>query len=514
MARKQSAQRKTHTPDPGNTRRWRSVRRQIDALDVATFNAIAGTKSPLLDATMPRLTRAADRSVLWIAIADLMVLSGRARARLGAARGLVSIAITSLIANQVSKRIHRRPRPSITQVPAQRLAHRIPESTSFPSGHSASAMAFAAGASAEWPALSVPLRTLAGLVGFSRVATGAHYPSDVLAGFALGETIAWLTTRPVPVEHIDPTRDDLSVHAGTPNPDGEGIALVINPKSGSGRAAKILPAVHEAFPRMRIVELGRDGEDYGQVIRETAASCEVLAVAGGDGTVQQAAAAAMHHGIPLAVFPAGTFNHFAKDLGMFPLKAAIDAIHAGTYAKVDLGEANGTIFVNPASIGAYTDFVAIREKYERRISKPLAAVIAAIRTLGRSKAVRVRVQDLDGETVDARFSLLFIGNGRYEPRGFAPVHRAALDDSRLDLRVLGVTRLASRGRVLLDLLTGRVARNKRYQQFADAEYHLELPEGPYRIARDGEVGEEIDHLDARVLPRALTVITPARRKKR
>lgn len=436
MARKQSAQRKTHTPDPGNTRRWRSVRRQIDALDVATFNAIAGTKSPLLDATMPRLTRAADRSVLWIAIAGLMVLSGRARARLGAARGLVSIAITSLIANQVSKRIHRRPRPSITQVPAQRLAHRIPESTSFPSGHSASAMAFAAGASAEWPALSVPLRTLAG------------------------------------------------------------------------------PAVHEAFPRMRIVELGRDGEDYGQVIRETAASCEVLAVAGGDGTVQQAAAEAMHHGIPLAVFPAGTFNHFAKDLGMFPLKAAIDAIHAGTYAKVDLGEANGTIFVNTASIGAYTDFVAIREKYERRISKPLAAVIAAIRTLGRGKAVRVRVQDLDGETVDAKFSLLFIGNGRYEPRGFAPVYRAALDDSRLDLRVLGVTRLASRGRVLLDLLTGRVARNKRYQQFADAEYHLELPEGPYRIARDGEVGEEIDHLDARVLPRALTVITPARRKKR
>ena len=166
------------------------------------------------------------------------------------------------------------------------------------------------------------------------------------------------------------TLHDLSVHAGTPNPDGEGIALVINPKSGSGRAAKILPAVHEAFPRMRIVELGRDGEDYGQVIRETAASCEVLAVAGGDGTVQQAAAAAMHHGIPLAVFPAGTFNHFAKDLGMFPLKAAIDAIHAGTYAKVDLGEANGTIFVNTASIGAYTDFVAIREKYERRISKP------------------------------------------------------------------------------------------------------------------------------------------------
>ena len=52
---------RTNTTDAGNTRRWRSVRHQIDALDVATFDAIANTKSPLLDATMPRLTRAADR---------------------------------------------------------------------------------------------------------------------------------------------------------------------------------------------------------------------------------------------------------------------------------------------------------------------------------------------------------------------------------------------------------------------------------------------------------------------
>ena len=126
------------------SRRWRGVARQVDTLDVAVFDAVAHTSSPLLDATMPRLTRAADRSVLWIAIAGSLALSRRPRARAAAVRGLASIAVTSLVANQVSKRLHRRPRPSITQVPAQRLAHRIPTSTSFPSGHSASAMAFAA----------------------------------------------------------------------------------------------------------------------------------------------------------------------------------------------------------------------------------------------------------------------------------------------------------------------------------------------------------------------------------
>jgi undecaprenyl-diphosphatase len=81
------------------------------------------------------------------------------------------------------------------------------------------------------------------------------------------------------------------------------------------------------------------------------------------------------------------------------------------------------------------------------------------------------------------------------------VHRATLDDARLDLRVLGVSRLGSRARVFVDLFTGRISRNRRYQEFSDAEFDLELLDGPYRIARDGEVGEEVDHL-ARVLARA------------
>lgn len=508
---------RTRTPSPRrNTAanpRWRSVRRQIDALDIAVFDAVANTPSPVLDATMPPLTRAADRSVLWMGVAAVLALTGRRRARRAAVRGLVSIGITSLIANQVSKRLHRRPRPSITQVPQQRLAHRIPRSTSFPSGHSASAMAFAAGAAAEWPILGVPLRALAGAVGFSRVATGAHYPSDVAAGFALGEAIAWLTARFAPVERVDPVFDDLTVRAGDPHPDGRGITLVINPLSGSGRAGDILPEVRAALPGIRVVELAED-RDSGETIDEAAGTCDLLAVAGGDGTVQRAAAAAMTRGIPLAVLPAGTFNHFAKDLGMFPLGAALDAVKRGTLAKVDVGEVNGRIFVNTASVGAYTDFVTIRERYEHRVGKPLAAAIAAVRTLGIAKAVRMRVEDLDGATVDARFSLLFLGNGRYEPRGFAPMHRATVDDGRLDLRLLGVSRRTSRAKVIADLFTGRIERNRRYRQYSDGEYHLELPDGPYRIARDGELGESIDRLDARVLPRALTVIAPGQRPKR
>ena len=71
--------------------------------------------------------------------------------------------------------------------------------TSFPSGHSASAFAFANGVSGEMPELAVPLRLAAAAVAWSRVHTGVHYPGDVITGSliggAVGEAVGWLRRR-------------------------------------------------------------------------------------------------------------------------------------------------------------------------------------------------------------------------------------------------------------------------------------------------------------------------------
>ena len=88
-------------------------------------------------------------------------------------------------------------------------------------------------------------------------------------------------------------------------------------------------------------------------------------MAGGDGTVGAAAEAALAAGIPLAVFPAGTFNHFAKALGLDRVHRAIRAVRKGTATKMDVAHVNDKLFLNTASVGAYSDFVARRQRLAR-----------------------------------------------------------------------------------------------------------------------------------------------------
>ena len=169
---------------------------EAERLDVAVYAAIAHTSTPAIDRAMSRLSRAADYSRLSLASAAVLAVAGGRDGRRAAVIGLASVAVTATVANLIAKPLGRRRRPdrAAQEVPLARQV-RMPVSSSFPSGHTAAAFAFATGVARVSPAAAAPLRALAALVAYSRVHTGVHYPGDVAAGSLLGIVLAEVTAR-------------------------------------------------------------------------------------------------------------------------------------------------------------------------------------------------------------------------------------------------------------------------------------------------------------------------------
>ena len=171
---------------------------ESNRLDVAVYAAIAATPTPTMDVALRRLSSAANYSRLWLGCSALLAACGGERGRRAAENGLASVALTSAVVNLVLKPLgdRRRPDRSMYDVPVTRQVA-MPRSTSWPSGHSASAFAYATGVGAAWPEAGVPLSVVASLVAYSRVHTGVHYPSDSIAGTVSGVALAPLAVAAV-----------------------------------------------------------------------------------------------------------------------------------------------------------------------------------------------------------------------------------------------------------------------------------------------------------------------------
>lgn len=488
---------------------WKHLRKGLHQADQAAFAWVRDWKSPVAERVLPALTWTANYSKLWVGIAAAMYATGKPDLKAAAVRGVSTVAVTSLIANQLAKRLVREDRPGQDSVPTDRRLSRYPKSNSWPSGHSASAAAFVSAVSVSDKAAGAALAPLAGLVGLSRVYTGAHYPGDVLSGFAIGIGVSHLVNRIVPpaTEQAAPQTVPLWVDQ-PPRPRGKGVVIIVNPGSDSGSGERFNDQITSALPDAQMVVL-KEGTSHETQMREAAEDAEVLAVAGGDGTVSTAAKVALDRGVPLAVFPAGTFNHFAGALGCEAVEDTLSALADGTVQMVDVATLNDDeVVINTASVGAYPAFVREREKWQaRHLPKPIAAAIALRHTARHMEPVKI---EFDGQSADT--ALFFLGNCQYLPTGFAPVRRPNLDDGLLDIRMLEVPSGWALADLVIATLRGRLAESKYYRGFRVPEFSFTVADGKVRAAHDGDDIGPLHSLDFKAHYRVLPVYRPARFK--
>jgi diacylglycerol kinase family enzyme/membrane-associated phospholipid phosphatase len=474
---------------------------RLGALDRRLFTAAHHVDHPVLDRVLPPLTSSADHGGLWLGVAAALALAGRRRA---AVRGLASLGAASAVANGPLKLATRRNRPGLDDVPLLRRLTLQPRTSSFPSGHSASAAAFAVGVALEEPGLAVPVGALAAGVAWGRVHTGVHYPGDVAAGLALGAASALVVTRVWPRRPDHPAAGRVATEAPA-LPDGAGLVLVANEGGGSADQIDAVEKVlGELLPRAEVV---RASDDLEQALRSAAERARVLGVMGGDGTVNCAAGIALEHGLPLAVVPGGTLNHFAGELGITSVEEVAEAVRNGSAVRVSVGSAapdgDGLWFLNTFAVGVYPELVRQREKHEGRLGKWPATALATLRVLRKAEAVEVTV---DG--ADRTLWTLFAGNGHYHPSGFAPSWRERMDDGCVDVRLVDATRPWSRTRMALALLAGRLGRSRVYEERVVGRLSVTSRQGGLRIARDGEVSDGPHALQLRAAREPLVVYRP------
>lgn len=166
---------------------WRALHpagRELVVLDRAVYATIQATPSPNLDRAAAWISRAADHSKLWLALAaGLSVLGDRPRRVAGA--GLVALGVSSALVNVVAKPAVRRSRP-LREDTVRLHVVPMPRSASYPSGHAASAFAFSTAVGRGLPQADSALRLVATAVAYSRVHIGVHFPGDVIAGAVIG----------------------------------------------------------------------------------------------------------------------------------------------------------------------------------------------------------------------------------------------------------------------------------------------------------------------------------------
>ncbi|MBB4001447.1 MAG: lipid kinase [Aurantimonas endophytica] len=285
------------------------------------------------------------------------------------------------------------------------------------------------------------------------------------------------------------------------------VLLNARARSGSdGSAASALDVLRQAGMRLLDPEPGE--RPFREIIREYAGQADLVVLGGGDGTLRASAAALMEAGLPLGILPLGTANDLARTLTIpTDVTAAAAVIAADHRRAVDLGEVNGQLFFNVASIGFSADLARSLTAAAKKRWGKLGYAIAAFKLLRQSRPFSVEIEH-DGVTERVRTVQISVGNGRFYGGGMAVAANAAPDDGLLDVYSLEVEHWWELVALAPSLRFGTQGRWKKVRTFQTTALSLSTRR-PHDVNADGDLASSTP-ASFRIHRKALSVFVPGR----
>lgn len=295
-------------------------------------------------------------------------------------------------------------------------------------------------------------------------------------------------------------RVEVIVNAGSGTPGKE---------TAAARASEYL-ASHGIDVRVHLIR--NPHELPATVARAAAGDADVVVAGGGDGTIATVAGGLIDTSKVLGLLPLGTFNYFARRVGVpLDLEGALDVIaRAPAVRAVSVGEVNGHMFLNNSSIGLYPAVLKQRETtYQRFGRSQAAAYLSVALVMIRPPGFLNLELTADGVPIARRTPLLFVGVNPHQLASFGIPGYECVDDGRLaayiarPMSAMRLWRLGVRG--FLRGLQG----TDELEVTCARELMVGVKRKRVRVAMDGEVARLRSPLRYRIRTDALRVLTPA-----
>jgi diacylglycerol kinase family enzyme len=314
------------------------------------------------------------------------------------------------------------------------------------------------------------------------------------------------------------SREEAEAVPAAPGPEAE-FFIVMNARSGAAGKDAVRQAIEDelrqAGRRHRFVPV-----EPGEVVhacQEAARSARehggVLVAAGGDGTINAAAQAALAHDCPLGLIAQGTFNLFARDLGL-PLDAAqaTRALLRGRPEPVQVGLVNERVFLVNASVGLYPKLLADRELVKQKLGRRRwIAMLAALKSLLEWRLKLALDAEMDGEIAQVRTASVFLCNNRVQLQrlGIQDYVVEQLGDGRIACLLVPGMPWWAKLRMVLAAAFGTLGDARRLQSFPLRTLTVSARKARrLKVATDGEVQWMDLPVRFTVSPRPLRVMLP------